>query len=51
VKILATPDTRKKFSDLGLDVIGDSPAEFAAAIQREIPQWAGVIKQAGIKAE
>lgn len=51
VKILAAPDTRKKFDDLGLDVIGDSPAEFAAAIRREIPQWAGVIRQAGIKAE
>jgi tripartite-type tricarboxylate transporter receptor subunit TctC len=51
VKVLATPDLRKKFNDLGLDVIGDSPAEFTAAIEREIPQWARVIKQAGIKAE
>ena len=51
VKILATPDMRKKFFDLGLDVIGDSPADFAAAIERETPQWARVIKQAGIKAE
>ncbi|HKB27734.1 MAG TPA: tripartite tricarboxylate transporter substrate binding protein [Candidatus Limnocylindrales bacterium] len=50
VKILATPDLRKKFGDLGLDVIGDSPAEFAAVIERETPQWARVIKQAGIKA-
>jgi tripartite-type tricarboxylate transporter receptor subunit TctC len=50
VKILAMPDVRKKLNDLGLDVIGGSPAEFAAAIEREIPQWARVIRQAGIKA-
>ena len=47
----ARHDPSKKFGDLGLDVIGDSPAEFTAAIEREIPQWARVIKQAGIKAE
>ena len=50
VRILAMPDVRKKLNDLGLDVIGGSPAELAAAIEREIPQWAKVIKQAGIKA-
>jgi tripartite-type tricarboxylate transporter receptor subunit TctC len=36
-------------TDLGLDVIGGSPAELAAVIEREIPQWGRVIKQAGIK--
>ncbi len=50
VKILALPDVRKKLNDLGLDVIGGTPAELAAVIEREIPQWAKVIKQAGIKA-
>ena len=50
VKVLALPDVRKKLNDLGLDVIGSTPAELAAAIEREIPQWARVIKGAGIKA-
>jgi tripartite-type tricarboxylate transporter receptor subunit TctC len=50
VKVLAAPDVRKKMNDLGLDVIGGSPAEFAAAIERELPRWARVIKQAGIRA-
>jgi tripartite-type tricarboxylate transporter receptor subunit TctC len=50
VKILAMPEFRKKLNDIGADVIGGTPAEFAAAIEREIPQWAKVIKQAGIKA-
>lgn len=50
VAILALPDVRKKLNDLGLDVIGGTPGELAAVIEREIPQWAKVIKQAGIKA-
>ena len=50
MKILAAPDVRKKLGDLDLDVIGGTPAELAAVIEREIPQWAKVIKQAGIRA-
>ena len=49
VRILALPEVRKRLADLGLDLIGGSPAELAATIEREIPQWANVIKQAGIK--
>jgi tripartite-type tricarboxylate transporter receptor subunit TctC len=49
VKALALPDLRTKFTDLGLEEIGNSPAEFAAAIKSEIPKWAKVIKDAGIK--
>src|SRR6266852_352903 len=47
VKVLALPDVRKKLNDLGLDVIPGTPAEFAAAIERETPRWASVIKNAG----
>ncbi len=50
VKVLAMPDVRKKMQDLGLDVIGNSPAEFAAVIASETPQWATIIKAAGIRA-
>ncbi|HLX80601.1 MAG TPA: tripartite tricarboxylate transporter substrate binding protein [Burkholderiales bacterium] len=49
-KIMATPEIRKKLNDIGADAIGGTPAELAAVIEREIPQWAKVIKQAGIKA-
>ena len=50
VRVLALPDVRKRLEELGLDVIGSSPAEFAALIAKEIPEWAKVIKEAGIKA-
>ena len=49
-KVLAQPDVRKKLNDVGLDLIPDTPAEFAAAITRETPIWAAVIKRVGIKA-
>jgi tripartite-type tricarboxylate transporter receptor subunit TctC len=49
VKALALPDLRAKFSDLGLESIGSSPDEFAAVIKSEIPRWAKVIKESGIK--
>jgi tripartite-type tricarboxylate transporter receptor subunit TctC len=48
VKALALPDLRAKFADLGMEVIGNSPDEFAAAIKSESPKWAKVIKATGI---
>jgi tripartite-type tricarboxylate transporter receptor subunit TctC len=50
VQALSTPEIRKKLSDIGMEVIGNSPAEFAAAITAETPQWAKVINDAGIAA-
>jgi tripartite-type tricarboxylate transporter receptor subunit TctC len=49
LKAMAMPDVRKRLTDLGLDVITGSPAEFQAALEREIPRWARVIKPLGIK--
>ncbi len=49
VKILALPDVRKRFGDLGTDVIGNTPAEFSAVIATEAPRWAKFINQIGIR--
>jgi tripartite-type tricarboxylate transporter receptor subunit TctC len=38
---------RKKFNELGMATIGSSPAEFAAAIQADIPRWTKIIKDSG----
>jgi tripartite-type tricarboxylate transporter receptor subunit TctC len=48
-RTLAMPEVRKKFDELGLQPIGNTPAEFAAVIKKETPEWAKVIKDAGIK--
>ena len=50
VRILARADIRERFDVLGMASIGNTPAEFAAVIAAETPQWAKVIKDAGIKA-
>ena len=51
VRILARADVRERFDVLGMAPIGNTPAEFAAVIAAETPQWAKVIKDAGVKAE
>ncbi len=50
VRIVALPDIRKKFDDVGMAVIGNTPAEFAREIALQTPKWAKVIEQAGLKA-
>lgn len=50
VKVLAMPDVQKRFADNGLDIVGGTPAEFVQVVRTEIPYWAKIIKEAGIKA-
>jgi tripartite-type tricarboxylate transporter receptor subunit TctC len=49
VKVMAMPEVRKQFDELGLESVGNTPAEFAAVIKKETPEWAKVIKDADIK--
>ena len=46
---LNDPDTRKALGDLGVDIVGSSPKEFAAYIKAEIPKWSAVVKAAGAR--
>jgi len=50
-KAIALPDLQAKLASLGIEGVGNSPDEFAAFIKSEIPKWAKVIKEAGIKAD
>jgi tripartite-type tricarboxylate transporter receptor subunit TctC len=45
---LAQPDLRGRFGKMGMEVIGNSPAEFAAVIKAQIPQRRRVIEASGI---
>jgi tripartite-type tricarboxylate transporter receptor subunit TctC len=40
---------RNRLVDLGVDIVGNSPEEFAAYLRTEIARYAKVIKDAGIK--
>jgi tripartite-type tricarboxylate transporter receptor subunit TctC len=47
VTALNDPATRKALGDLGVDIVGSSPAEFSAYIKAEIPKWRAVVQAAG----
>jgi tripartite-type tricarboxylate transporter receptor subunit TctC len=48
-KALARAEVRKKFDELGLEPVGNTPEEFTAVMKKEMPEWAKVIKDAGIR--
>jgi tripartite-type tricarboxylate transporter receptor subunit TctC len=48
-KVLAMPDVRKKLIDIGLEPVGNSPAEFAVVVRNDYEKWGQVIRKAGIK--
>lgn len=48
-KVLAMPDTRRRYNEIGNEVIAGTPEEFSAAIEAEVPRWARFIKEIGIK--
>ena len=45
------PDVKERFAAIGVDVVGNTPDEFAAQIKAEVVKWAKVIKDANIKVE
>ena len=51
VKALALPDVKNRLATLGADAVGDTPQHFAVFIKAEIPKWAKVVKDAGLKIE
>jgi tripartite-type tricarboxylate transporter receptor subunit TctC len=50
-KILHDPAVKAKFSQLGFEVTGGTPAEFAQVVQREGQRWSKVIHDAHVKAD
>lgn len=51
IKAVELPDVQQAMSRQGLDVETSTPQELAARIKSETAVWAGVIKEAGIKAD
>jgi len=45
VAVLKSPDVRKRFEDLGMVPVGNTPAEFAKAMLAESGHWARVIRE------
>ncbi len=49
VRIIRKPEVEARFAELGTDVVGNTPREFAKQIDSDIRMWAKVIKEAGIQ--
>ena len=48
-KLLRSADIVERFAVQGIDVIGGTPAEFAAFIRQDVAKYAKLVKTAGIK--
>ena len=48
LRVLQEPDMQQKFTAIGLEAVGGTPAEMKATMERDIPKWAKVIEDAHI---
>jgi tripartite-type tricarboxylate transporter receptor subunit TctC len=51
VKILNSPDLKAKLGPQGIELVTNSPADFARFIREDNVKWGKIIKEAGIKAD
>jgi len=48
-RLIRSPDVVERFKVQGIDLIGGTPAEFAAFIRQDVAKYAKLVKSAGIK--
>jgi len=51
VRVIALPDVRSKFEDSGAEIVGSSPAEFAARIKSEIVKKGRLVRASGARVD
>jgi tripartite-type tricarboxylate transporter receptor subunit TctC len=51
IKALADQQLRATYAAMGLDIIGNTPVQFAAQIREDTARWAKVAKTANVKAD
>jgi tripartite-type tricarboxylate transporter receptor subunit TctC len=51
VEALHDPGVRAQLGNLGVDIVGSTPEEFAAYIKAEIPKWTAIVKASGARLE
>jgi len=49
VSALNVPEVKERMAGQGLFVVANTPEQFAAFVKTEIPRWAKVVKDAGVK--
>lgn len=51
VRILALPDVKANYLNLGMTAASSSPEQFSAYVQTEIVRWAKIVKASGARAD
>jgi len=51
VESLQDEELKKRFADMGAQVVGNTPAEFGAYLQKESAKWAEVVRKGNIKVD
>jgi tripartite-type tricarboxylate transporter receptor subunit TctC len=51
VRALALPEVKERLNNVGFELVGGTPEEFAAFIKSEIAKWTRVVREARITAE
>lgn len=50
-RIIATPQVAERVAQLGMGLVGPTPAEFTARTRAETDKWAGIVKASGFAAD
>ena len=51
VRIVKLPDAKERLANVGFEIVGSSPEEFAKLIRDEIPKWTKVVREGAIRGE
>ena len=51
LKVLRLPDVRERFQAMGIEITGNSPAEFAAFMRAETVKWGRIVRDSGAKVD
>ena len=50
-RVIRLPDSVERLAGLGVDTVGNTPAEFRKIIEADIARWSAVAKAANIRAD
>jgi tripartite-type tricarboxylate transporter receptor subunit TctC len=51
IRIMKLPEAKERMANVGFEIVGSTPAEFAKLIREEIPKWTKLVREANIRAE
>ena len=51
IRIMALPEAKERMANVGFEIVGSTPEEFAKLIREEIVKWTKIVREAGIRAE